>query len=132
MSDFATIARRFKAFTASIGGNQTETAINAMLASVVFNTEPLIPVATGKLLNSRVKLLFPTLEGWSGELTYGAGYAKFVHDAPGTLLGTNTPRSPASLGNVWDKTGEPQFLKKGGAKTESEKARSILQRSYIK
>ncbi len=132
MSDFDTIARRFKAFTNSIGGSQSKAAVNAMLTAVAANTEPMIPVATGKLLNSRTKQIFPSPFGLKGELTYGAGYAKFVHDAPGTLLGTNTPRSPASLGNVWDKSGEPQFLAKGGAKTTTSAALSILQRNYIR
>ena len=47
-------------------------------------------------------------------LGYTAAYAAAVHDAKGTLKGTNTPRSASdpSRGNVWDPDAEPGFLRK--------------------
>lgn len=131
MSDFDTIARRFKAFTNSIGTDQTERAVSGMLTAVGAHTNPLIPVATSKMINSQVKNVRPGLFGWQGEISYGAGYALFVHEAPGTLMGTRTPRSPASLGFVWDPTGEPKFLQKGAALAVSKDADKIISGSYI-
>lgn len=132
MSDFATIARRFESFVDSIGGTQTQRAVTGMLIAISTRTKPRIPVATAKLINSEEKKVRPSILGWSGELSYDAGYAKFVHDAPGTLLGTNTPRSPASLGFVWSPSGEPKFLRKGATEAAQMDFRQVMNRSYIK
>ena len=58
-----------------------------------------------------------------GRIGYEAEYAAAVHEAPGTLLGTNTPR-PSGKGIVWGPSGEPEFLRKG-----AEQARPLVEQA---
>jgi hypothetical protein len=113
MSEFDKISQKMSAFLKSVGGPRTERSITEILITVGANTAPLVPIATSNLLNSQFRKVAPTLGGWSGEIGYGASYARYVHDAAGTLKGTNTPRSPARFGVVWGPDAEPQFLSKG-------------------
>lgn len=78
--------------------------------------DTMTPMDTGTLLNSGFRPEISIGETRStGRVGYTAEYAAAVHDAPGTLLGTNTPRdsNDASRGNVWDPNAQPGFLTKG-------------------
>jgi hypothetical protein len=76
----------------------------------------LTPQHTSNLINSRFSEL--ELQGAKimGRTGYTAEYAKWVHEAKGTLVGTSTPRpmeNGIAQGNYWDPRGEPKFLEKG-------------------
>lgn len=101
-----------------IAGPMTENCITTVLIIGGGYADVLTPMALGTLVNSRFRKVERTADGWSGRYGYTAAYAAAVHEKPGTLKGTNTPRSPATLGNVWDasggpNSGEPHFLTKG-------------------
>lgn len=101
-----------------IAGPMTENCITTVLIIGGGYADVLTPMALGTLVNSRFRKVERTGDGWMGTYGYTAAYAAAVHEKPGTLKGTNTPRSPATLGNVWDGSGgansaEPHFLTKG-------------------
>lgn len=101
-----------------IAGPMTEDCITAVLIVGGGYADALTPMALGTLVNSRFRKVEKTADGWTGRYGYAANYAAAVHEKPGTLKGTNTPRSPATLGNVWDNSmgangAEPEFLTKG-------------------
>lgn len=72
------------------------------------------PIDTGNLVGSQFRRVQTSGTKVTGIMGYTAAYAAAVHDRPGTLLGTNTPRSKSdpSRGNVWDPDAEPEFLRK--------------------
>ena len=113
MATFDEINHRFREALQNIGVRDTERAITRVMIQVEGNTQPMIPRATSALANSVYRYVNPTPSGWRGDLGFGAEYAEYVHDAPGTLLGTNAPRYPRRLGVVWGPNGQPQFLAKG-------------------
>ena len=132
MADFDEINRRFREALQNIGVRDTERAITRVLIQVGANTAPMVPIATGALINSMHRLVENRGDGWYGELGFGpkkpmavyfenrgtgnpenVDYSVYVHNAPGTLLGANAPRHPRRLGTVWGPNGEPQFLAKG-------------------
>jgi hypothetical protein len=81
----------------------------------------LTPRSSSVLINSQFRRV--SNEGWKvvGRVGYTANYALAVHEAEGKLKGTNTPRpkeNGISRGNVWDPSGEPEFLKKGFERAE--------------
>jgi len=129
VADFDEINRRFQEALQGIGVRDTERAITAVMIQVESNTQPMIPRATSTLANSVYRYVRRTATGWQGDLGFGASYAQHVHDAPGTLLGTNTPRRPRRLGVVWGPSGEPKFFKKGIEKTIPQ-LRTILREEY--
>jgi hypothetical protein len=131
MSSADTVFNRIDGFIASIGGAQTEQAVTTMVIAVGANSDKKIPVARGNLLRSKTKSVQRTLSGWDGALSYTSEYAGAVHEAKGIHLGKNTPRSPASLGNIWDVTGEPKFLEKGAKETAAIQGLSQIARHYI-
>lgn len=115
---------------ADIKGARTELAITEMLIVAEGYTLPLVPVATSNLINSAYRNVTPEANGWKGELGFSAGYALYVHNAPGTLQGTNTPRYPKSDGVVWGPNAEPEFLTKGVEMMLSQDANNILSEAY--
>lgn len=103
---------------AKIAGPMTEQCITTVLIIGGGYADVLTPMALGTLVNSRFRRVEQTSSGWTGRYGYTAAYAAAVHEKPGTLKGTNTPRSPATLGSIWDGSGgpnsaEPHFLTKG-------------------
>lgn len=92
-------------------------------ASYIIRTESatMTPVATSTLINSQFDTIISNGVRITAKIGYSAAYALYVHNAPGSLLGTHTPRTGKlkGKGNVWDKTGEPEFLKKAVNKTRS-------------
>lgn len=91
-------------------GRLSERFVTKALISVSANTAPMVPIDTSFLLNSEYRKVMKRFGGFEGELGFGAHYAPYVHEAPGTLKGQ--PRADGS-GNYWDPDGEPQFLAKG-------------------
>lgn len=129
MSTFDEINQRFQAEIDRIAGPLTERAITMIFIQVGANTAPMIPRDTSFLINSQYRKVEPGINGWTGEMGYGAKYAAAVHEKPGTLLGTNTPRGAASRGTVWAPSGEPKFFEKGIQDTEPQ-FRDILRVEY--
>lgn len=101
-----------------ITGPMTEDCITTVLIIGGGYADALTPMALSTLVNSRFRKVERSAGGWQGRYGYTAAYAAAVHEKPGTLKGTSTPRSPATLGNVWDNSmgpngAEPGFLTKG-------------------
>lgn len=112
------VRNNLKAVFDEIAGPMTENCITTVLIIGGGYADALTPMALSTLVNSRFRKVERTGNGWSGRYGYTAAYAAAVHEKPGTLKGTNTPRSPATLGNVWDNgyganAAEPEFLTKG-------------------
>ena len=130
MSDFETVNAKFKAVLARIGGEQTERSITQMLIQAGSYSAELTPIATSFLINSQFREVYREDGSWVGELGYGAEYAAFVHDKPGTLLGSGVLRSPSRDGVVWGPNAEPEFLSKGVRKMLENDARGIIRGTY--
>ena len=116
-----------------IGGPMTEQAVTNALIIGGGHADALTPMALGFLINSRFRRVEKSGDGWTGRYGYTAVYAAAVHDAPGTLKGTNTPRNPTSLGNVWDgpngpNSAEPEFLVKGFERDGLEEIKASIKR----
>lgn len=110
---FDEVNRRFKELMQHVRSDMSERAITQCLITVGSYAATMTPIATSTLLNSQYRKVEVTLNRVTGEIGYGASYAVFVHQAPGKLMGTKTPRHPKSFGYVWDPDGEPGFLAKG-------------------
>jgi hypothetical protein len=122
--------RKMKAALDRIGGPLTERFVTEMLIAAGARAASYTPVATSALINSQYRKTWQAQQSWIGELGYGADYAKYVHDAPGTLQGANEPRSPSRLGTVWGPNGEPKFLEKGVAEMVKDDLAGIIRRAY--
>jgi hypothetical protein len=93
-----------------------------MLIPIGSEAAGMTPRETGVLINSQYRDVAVEGPVIRGRIGYTAEYAAFVHEAPGTLLGTDTPRA-SGKGVVWGPSGEPEFLRKG-----AEQARPIVER----
>ena len=106
--------KRTQQIVGEITGEKAVSAIKA--ANYIIRTESasMTPVATSALINSQYDTVEVNGTRITGKIGYSANYALYVHNAPGKLLGTNTPRTGRlkGKGNVWDKSGEPKFLLK--------------------
>jgi hypothetical protein len=122
--------RKMKAALDRIGGPLTERFVTEMLIAAGARAATYTPVATSALINSQYRKTWQAQQSWIGELGYGADYARYVHEAKGTLMGTNTPRSPARLGNVWGPNGQPKFLEKGVEEMIKDDLAGIIRRSF--
>lgn len=91
-------------------GKLSERFVTKAMISISANTAPMVPIDTSFLLNSEYRKVTKRFGGFEGELGFGAHYAPYVHEAPGTLKGQ--PRADGK-GNYWDPDAEPQFLAKG-------------------
>ena len=105
-------------------GRLSERFVVKSMISISAQTVPMIPVDTSFLLNSEYRKVRKVGDGFEGEIGYGASYAPYVHEAPGTLKGQ--PRAHfgktregvefgggTGVGNYWDPDAEPKFLEKG-------------------
>jgi len=108
------VRQQLKKVFGNINGPLTEKALTEVLITAAGFAATMTPIDTSNLINSQYRKIEAVKGKVSGMLGYTAAYAAAVHDAPGTLLGTDTPRSSSnpSRGNVWDKDGEPEFLRK--------------------
>ena len=122
--------RNLKRQIERISGPLTERFITEMLIAAGARAASYTPVATSALINSQYRKTWQAQQSWVGELGYGAEYAKYVNDAEGTLMGTNTPRSPARLGNVWGPNGQPKFMDKGVEEMVAQDLAGIISRSF--
>ena len=122
--------RKLKTALERIGGPLTERFVTEMLIAAGARAATYTPVATSALINSQYRKTWQAQQSWIGELGYGADYAKYVHDAEGTLMGTNTPRSPPRLGTVWGPNGQPKFLEKGIEEMIKDDLAGIIRRSF--
>lgn len=91
-------------------GKLSERFVTKSMIAISAQTLPMIPIDTSFLANSEYRKVKMKGDGYEGEIGYGAEYAPYVHDAPGTLAGQ--PR-PNGNGVYWGPDGEPQFLAKG-------------------
>lgn len=111
--------KRTQQIVGEITGEKAVSAIKA--ANYIIRTESasMTPVATSTLINSQYDTVEVNGTRITGKIGYSANYALYVHNAPGKLLGTNTPRTGRlkGKGNVWDPSGEPKFLLKAGENT---------------
>lgn len=99
---------------ANISGTLTERTLLEVLITASGFAATMTPIDTGNLVGSQFRRVQTSGTKVTGIMGYTAAYAAAVHDKPGTLLGTNTPRSKSdpSRGNVWDPDAEPEFLRK--------------------
>lgn len=111
-----------------ISGDLSERTVTEILIIGQGEAANLTPVATSLLINSSYRKVNGSAHGVHGRVGYTAAYAAAVNAAKGTLLGTNTPRSPASLGNVWDPGAEPDFLRKGFEREGAEAIKAAIKR----
>lgn len=95
-------------------GRLSERFVTKAMTAISAQTLPMIPMDTGDLMNSEYRKVKERLGGYEGEIGYGAFYAAYVHDAPGTLMGEPRPkRDGIEQGDYWGPDGEPGFLAKG-------------------
>ena len=124
------VSGRLTGFFREVAVDKSEAALTELLIQGGAYAAEMTPIATSTLINSQGREVLQTATGWRGVLYYGAHYAPYVHNAAGKLKGLGVPRSPASLGFVWDPTGEPRFLIKGMEMAAFMDAEEILKRYY--
>ena len=89
-------------------------AVYAALTLGASEAAALTPQHTGNLINSRYSELEANGSKIMGRTGYTAEYAKWVHEAKGTLDGKPRPfENGKPQGSYWDPRGEPKFLEKG-------------------
>ena len=104
---------RMPAFIAGVQ-QRAEATVLRMLIPIGSEAAGMTPRETSNLINSQYREVRSDGTRVTGRVGYTAEYAGFVHDAPGTLLGKDVPRS-SGKGVVWGPSGEPEFLIKGAA-----------------
>lgn len=126
------VNRNLKQRLERIGGPMTEDFVTAIVIQIRSRSAALTPDMTSTLINSAFHRVYATPTGYAGEMGYGADYAVYVHEAPGTLLNTNTPRVKGEprWGNVWDPNAEPGFLSKGVEEMMQQDLPAIIKGSY--
>jgi hypothetical protein len=105
---------QLKKIFGDIKGPKAEKTLTEVLITAAGFAATMTPIDTSNLINSQYRKITAYGTRVVGAIGYTAAYAAAVHDAPGTLLGKNVPRdkNDPSRGNVWDKDGEPEFLRK--------------------
>lgn len=124
------VRKKFSQAVGRIRGRMTEETLTRVLIVAAGYASALTPVATSALINSQYRDVQMTVNGWRGQLGYGANYAEYVHNASGTLLGTGTPRYPSRLGTVWGPNAEPEFLKKAFERDGRSDIEALIKESY--
>lgn len=106
------VRQQLKRVFGDIQGPRAEKTLTEVLITAAGFAATMTPIDTSNLINSQYRKITAYGTRVVGAIGYTAAYAAAVHDAPGTLKGTNTPRSrtDASRGNFWDPDGEPGFL----------------------
>lgn len=92
---------------------RAQRTVLTMLIPIGSEAAGMTPRETSTLINSQYRDVSMQGTAVRGRIGFTAEYAAAVHEAPGTLLGTSTPR-PSGKGVVWGPSGEPEFLRKGG------------------
>lgn len=117
-----------RALVSKITHTLTEQTVTEICIIGAGEASVLTPVATSLLINSQYRWVKGGWRGYHGRVGYTAEYAAAVNAAKGTLLGTNTPRSPATLGNVWGPGAEPDFLRKGFEREGADAIQAAIKR----
>jgi hypothetical protein len=102
---------------------RAERTVLTMLIPIGSEAAGMTPRETSNLINGQTRDVRNNGTRVTGVIGYTAEYAAAVHEAPGTLLGTNTPRQ-SGKGVVWGPSGEPEFLRKG-----AEQARPLVEQA---
>lgn len=114
MSDTDSVFDNWRRLRREISEQRLPNAMTELTIAIESNAvEQRVPVATATLANSAGHELDRTPTGWRGTVFFLANYAYYVHEAPGKLLNTKTPRHPKTLGYVWggyNGKAEPKFL----------------------
>jgi hypothetical protein len=116
------VVNRMPQFLTAVQARAQRTVLT-MLIPIGSEAAGMTPRETSNLINSQYRDVQQSGTRVTGRIGYTAEYAAAVHEAPGTLLGTNTPR-PSGKGVVWGPSGEPEFLRKG-----AEQARPLVERA---
>lgn len=124
------VRENFRKSLGRIRGSMTEETVTKILIVAAGYASAMTPVATSALINSQYRNVSITINGARGEVGYGANYAEHVHNAPGALLGTGTPRYPARLGTVWGPNAEPEFLTKAFERDGRSDIEALIRESY--
>lgn len=118
--------RNLDALIGDIQGRKALRAIKSALFIIAPEAAAITPVATSTLINSQFNEVMVNGTRITGRIGYSANYALYVHNAPGKYLGAMKLRpvekgqAKGSMGYIWDKTGEPQFLAKAVEKTRDD------------
>lgn len=119
-------------FISDVQGRKAVRAITKALIIIGTESATMVPVATSMLINSQYREIDTKGTRITGKVGYSANYAMYVHNAPGKYLGAKKLRPVAkgsakgSMGYIWDKSGEPQFLEKAVDKTEAQVSAVIV------
>lgn len=118
------VRQQLKRVFGDIQGPRAEKTLTEVLITASAFAATMTPIDTSNLINSQYRKITAYGTRVVGAIGYTAAYAAAVHDAPGTLKGTNTPRSTSdpSRGNFWDPDGEPEFLRKAFEDTDARAA----------
>lgn len=127
------IRQHYKQFTQEVW-SASEDAVTKIMIIGQAHAASLTPIDTSNLINSAYREITTSGGKVIGAVGYTANYAGYVHDAPGKLLGTNTPRSSSDIGrgNVWDPDAEPEFLVKGFEREGADEIRQIILQEHSK
>lgn len=124
------VRENFRKALGRIRGSMTEETVTKILIVAAGYASAMTPVATSTLINSQYRKVDITINGARGELGYGANYAEYVHNAPGTLLGAGADRYPTRLGTVWGPNAEPEFLTKAFERDGRSDIEALIRESY--
>ena len=112
---------RFAKAMEDIGVSRTQRFIEELTTSIRAESEAKTPVDTGFLKLSYFNTIWRTTSSWKAEAGYGANYAAYVHNKPGTMLGT---------GLAWNPDAEPQFLSKAITTVLTQDLDTIIENQY--
>lgn len=112
---------KFKQALQDISVSRTQRFITEVLFAIQADAATMTPVDTSFLINSAYNKIWQSPGGWNGEVGYGANYAKYVHNAPGKLVGT---------GLAWNPDAEPQFLAKAVKNVIAQDLDRIIEQQY--
>lgn len=122
MEGFEEVNANFKRVLQDIGISRTQRFVTEVATAIKAGAATMTPIGkTSDLINSAYTKTWRTSDGWNGEIGYGANYAKYVHNAPGTLLGT---------GLAWNPDAEPQFLTKAVKNVVEQDLTRIIDQQY--
>ena len=112
---------RFAKAIQEIGVSRTQRFITELVFAIEAESATMTPVDTSFLINSKFSRIWQSTGGWNAEAGYGANYAEYVHNKPGTLMGT---------GLAWRPDAEPQFLAKAIKTVLEQDLDAIIESQY--
>lgn len=119
-------------FRTAMGEIETRTRkmVEEATIGIAAYASTMTPVMTSNLINSQYRNVQVSGGEVVGTVGYGAKYAIYAHEAPGTLLNASVLRRPGEprWGYVWDPNGQPGFLKKGAEEYRRQDLNSAIKR----